>query len=83
MQTSFAIQVRNLNTKQKLQVDFQEHCFWNLQSCVYIYVCEDCSFPLKQVMCLESEVVYFLVMLAKRNYHFIVWQYNNNNKCIK
>lgn len=44
----------------------------------------DCSFSLKQVMCLESEVVYFLVMLAKRNYHFIVWQYNNNkSKCIK
>lgn len=81
MQTSFAIPTRDLNTKQKLQFDLQDisFFFFNLQS-FGGFLHENFSFPLKQVMCLEAEVVIFLVMLAKRNYHFVVSQHNNSKK---
>lgn len=80
MQTSFTIQTRSLNTKQKLQVDLQDiSFFFNLQSC-FFFLYEDCNFPLKQGMCLEAEVVNYFWLCLEKNYHFVVLWHNNNKR---
>lgn len=72
---------KRLKYKTEITVWSSRHIFFffNLQS-FGGFLHENFSFPLKQVMCLEAEVVIFLVMLAKRNYHFVVSQYNNSKK---
>lgn len=61
---------KELKYKTEIHVDLQ-YTFFYLQSCIfYIYICEYCSFPPKQVMCLQSEAVVFFSYVCKEKLSF-------------